>query len=190
MWRKTEPDDTQRPEARSPQPSSSTPSREPVRGSERATIGPSIAIQGDVTGEEDLVIQGRVEGKVDLKQHSVTVGKNGRVRADVYGRTITIEGEVQGNLYGEEQIVVRQSGRVEGNITAPRVTLEDGARFKGSIDMETQKGRSTGSTKPDTKAETKPSTGAGTPGTGTSATGGSGTLPGLAADKGDKGSSS
>jgi cytoskeletal protein CcmA (bactofilin family) len=167
-----------------------------VRGSERATIGPSIAIQGDVTGEEDLVIQGRVDGKVDLKQHSVTVGKNGRVRADVYGRTITIEGEVQGNLYGEEQIVVRQSGRVEGNITAPRVTLEDGARFKGSIDMETQKmetqkmetqkGRPAGSAKGDTPPETQPET---KPSTGAVGSGGSGTLPGLASDKGDKGSS-
>ena len=64
---------------------------------ENATIGPSISIKGDLTGEEDLVIQGRVEGKVDLKQNSVTIGKNGRVKADIYGKLVTIEGEVLGN---------------------------------------------------------------------------------------------
>jgi cytoskeletal protein CcmA (bactofilin family) len=105
------------------------------RASERAIIGPSIAIKGDVTGEEDLLIQGRIEGKVDLKQHSVTIGSNGRIKADVHGRTVTVEGEVEGDLHGEEQIVVRRSGRVRGNVVAPRVTIEDGAVFQGSIDM-------------------------------------------------------
>ena len=108
----------------------------PRRTSERATIGPSIFIKGDLSGEEDLVIEGRVEGKVDLKQHNVTVGKNGRVKADVFGRVVTVEGEVDGNVFAQEQAIVRQSGAVRGNITSPRVILEDGSRFKGSIDME------------------------------------------------------
>src|SRR6059036_1455782 len=111
----------------------STPT-EPRR--EGATIGPSITIKGDLSGDEDLMIQGRVEGKIDLKQNNITIGKNGRVKADVYGKVICIEGEVEGNLYGHDQIVVRNSGNVRGNITAPRVALEDGSRFKGSIDME------------------------------------------------------
>ncbi|HTQ81189.1 MAG TPA: polymer-forming cytoskeletal protein [Thermoanaerobaculia bacterium] len=115
----------------------STPATtDPPRRSERATIGPSIFIKGDLAGEEDLVIEGRVEGKVDLKQHNLTIGKNGRVKADVFGRVITVEGEVDGNVYAQEQAVLRQSGAVRGNITSPRVTLEDGSRFKGSIDME------------------------------------------------------
>jgi cytoskeletal protein CcmA (bactofilin family) len=112
----------------------------PRRSGERATIGPSIYIKGDLAGEEDLVIEGRVEGRVDLKQHNVTIGKNGRVRADVFGRVVNVEGEVDGNVFAQEQAVLRQSGAVRGNITSPRVTLEDGSRFKGSIDMEPKDG--------------------------------------------------
>lgn len=98
-------------------------------------IGPTILIKGDLTGEEDLIIDGRVEGRVELRKHNITVGKNGRVKADLYGKVITVEGEVHGNLYGDEQLVLRQSSTVRGNILAPRVVLEDGANFKGSIDM-------------------------------------------------------
>ena len=102
---------------------------------EQPMIGPSICIKGDLSGQEDLIIEGRVEGTIELRQHNVTVGKKGKVKADIYGKTITIEGEVQGNLYGEEQLVLRQTSTVRGNITAPRVSLEDGSNFKGSIDM-------------------------------------------------------
>jgi cytoskeletal protein CcmA (bactofilin family) len=119
-------------------PPAAVPTSEPpaARRSERATIGPSILIKGDLAGEEDLVIEGRVEGRVDLKQNNVTIGKNGKVRADVFGKVVTVEGEVDGNVFAIEQAVLRQSGAVRGNITSPRVTLEDGSRFKGSIDME------------------------------------------------------
>jgi cytoskeletal protein CcmA (bactofilin family) len=106
------------------------------RSGDRAVIGPSITIKGDVTGEEDLVIQGRVEGKVDLAQHHVTVGANGRIKANIVGRSVTVEGEVDGDLRADEQIAIRKSGKVRGNISAPRVIIEDGATFKGSIDME------------------------------------------------------
>lgn len=128
-----EPTPSPRPAAPAPAPSAAEP---PRRASERATIGPSIFIKGDLTGDEDLVIEGRVEGKVDLKQNNVTVGRNGRVRADVFGRIVTIEGEVDGNVFAQEQAILRQSGAIRGNIAAPRVILEDGSRFKGSIDME------------------------------------------------------
>ena len=121
--------------AAAPAPAPSNAPSEPRRG-ERATIGPSIFIVGDLTGDEDLVIEGRVEGKVDLKQNNVTIGKNGRVRADVFGRVVTVEGEVDGNVFAQEQAILRQSGAIRGNITSPRVVLEDGSRFKGSIDME------------------------------------------------------
>ncbi len=117
-------------------PSPGSNQGEPHR--EAAVIGPSILIKGDLMGEEDLVIQGRIEGKVDFKQNSVTIAKNGRVKADVYGKLVTIEGEVEGKLFGQDQIVVRSSGSVRGNISAPRVLIEDGARFKGSIDMESK----------------------------------------------------
>jgi cytoskeletal protein CcmA (bactofilin family) len=120
-----------------PSPTSTTTAPEPQRRpSDRATIGPSIFIKGDLTGDEDLVIEGRVEGKVDLKQNNVTVGRNGKVKADVSGRIVTIEGEVDGNVFAQEQAILRQSGAIRGNISAPRVVLEDGSRFKGSVDME------------------------------------------------------
>ncbi len=103
--------------------------------SSRATIGSSITIRGDVTGDEDLLIQGRVDGSVDLKQHSVTVGREGQVKANIAGRVIAIEGRVEGNLKADEQVILRASAVVQGDITAPRVVLEDGARFRGGIDM-------------------------------------------------------
>ena len=139
MWKKTESEETQ-------QSSSSEPKRNPGPATkEPAIIGSSIFIRGDVTGSEDLMIHGRVEGKIDLKQHNVTVGKNGRVKADIVGKIISIEGEVEGNVYGEDKIIIRRSGTIRGNITAPRVNLEDGSKFKGSIDMdspsETPKGK-------------------------------------------------
>ncbi|HLA75445.1 MAG TPA: polymer-forming cytoskeletal protein [Gammaproteobacteria bacterium] len=103
---------------------------------ERAIIGPSITIKGELSGDEDLIIEGRVEGKIDLKQHKITIGKKGVVRADMHAKMISVEGEVQGTLSGEEQVVLCKSSSVRGDIIAPRVTLEDGAKFKGSIDME------------------------------------------------------
>ena len=133
MWKKSE-DQPQSPNVQptAPAPAASRPG--PI-----ATLGPSIVIKGDLTGEEDLVIQGRVEGEIRLTKNSVTVGKNGRVRADIYGNRVHVEGEVRGNLYGDQEIVIRASGRVQGNLTSPRVTLENGSKFKGSIDMEPAK---------------------------------------------------
>lgn len=130
MWKKNEP------EPAPSRPINPLPPGKPAPRGELATIGPSIRVKGDLTGKEDLLVHGRIEGKIVLKQHNVTVGKSGRVKADIHGNSIRIEGEVQGNLYGKQDIVIRASGRVQGNLTAPRVTLENGSRFKGSIDME------------------------------------------------------
>ena len=118
-------------------PNAPAPSSGPARSSSRlATLGPSITINGKLSGDEDLLIEGHVEGEISLKQNSVTVGRSGVVKADVYSKNICIEGEVHGNLFGDDQVVIRQSGKVFGNLTAPRVTLEDGAKFRGTIDME------------------------------------------------------
>ena len=117
------------------------PAPMPAMGSKtvvHAVIGPSIVVKGELSGEEDVLIQGRVEGEVDLGQNNLIVGKEGFAKANVRARTITIEGEVEGDLFGEERVIIRQSGNIRGNINAPRVSLEDGARFKGSIDMEPQ----------------------------------------------------
>lgn len=99
-------------------------------------IGPSITIKGEVSGEEDLLIQGKVEGTISLKDQEVSVGQSGEVTADVNARVVKIEGKVTGDISGTEKVVISQSGNVRGNIVAPRVTLEDGAIFKGSIDMD------------------------------------------------------
>lgn len=99
-------------------------------------IGPSIKIKGEVTGDEDLLIQGTVEGSVDLSEHEVTVGQSGQVAADITAKSIRIDGSVTGDINGNENVVISKSGNVRGNIVAPRVTLEDGAIFKGSIDMD------------------------------------------------------
>ncbi|MDH4270404.1 MAG: polymer-forming cytoskeletal protein, partial [Candidatus Aminicenantes bacterium] len=118
-----------------PPPQPSVPRSQPPPGKDRALIGPSIEIKGSLSGGEDLLVEGRVEGKIELAQHSVTIGTNGRIKADIQGRNIIVMGEVEGNIVGSEQIVLRQSSTVQGNLVAPRVSLEDGANFKGSVDM-------------------------------------------------------
>ncbi len=132
MFKKSEPP------SESPKPTAAVADRpKPADGArEIATIGPSISIQGDLAGEEDLMIQGNVEGTITLKQNLLTIGKDGKVNATINARVLMVEGHVEGDLKGEEQVVLKKSADVRGNISAPRVTVEDGARFKGSIDME------------------------------------------------------
>ncbi len=121
-------------------PVSVTPQRA-AAAKEAATIGPSIRINGDLSGEEDLVVQGQVEGTITLKQNALRVGKEGHVSATVRARVIDVEGRVEGDVIGDEQVVLHRSANVQGNISAPRVTLEDGCRFKGSIDMDSIDGQ-------------------------------------------------
>jgi cytoskeletal protein CcmA (bactofilin family) len=137
MWKKSESEEAGAPEVSPPRPPAGAPGADrPPRGvREAAVIGPSITIRGDVTGDEDLTIQGRIEGTVTLKQHNVSVGPEGRVEASIFARSVVVEGEVKGDLHGEEQVVLRKTARVQGNVQAPRVMVEDGARFRGGIDM-------------------------------------------------------
>jgi cytoskeletal protein CcmA (bactofilin family) len=124
-------------------PFAATPSTGPVERRDAAAVGASISIVGDVTGDEDLTILGRIEGKVDLPQHVVNVGQSGRVKADIRARVISVAGEVRGNLVAGEQILIRKTATMLGNLTAPRVGLEDGCSFRGSVEMESMpdKGR-------------------------------------------------
>ncbi|HUD97748.1 MAG TPA: polymer-forming cytoskeletal protein [Woeseiaceae bacterium] len=103
---------------------------------ECAVIGRSIEINGDVRGNEDLRIEGDVSGTVELRNSNLTIGKEGKVRADVYAKSIMVDGTTEGDLYASERIVVHISAHVRGNITAPKVGIEEGAKFKGSIEMD------------------------------------------------------
>lgn len=144
-------DDTQKGETASAtrqKPATSTTSQ----SRQLATIGPSIHIKGELTGEEGLIIDGQVEGTINLKNNDLIIARNGQIHANVYAKSITIEGKLQGDLNGKEKVIIRASGDVLGNIISPRVVLEDGARFKGSIDMQGNE-----ATRPEKKTE--PTTG-------------------------------
>jgi cytoskeletal protein CcmA (bactofilin family) len=104
-----------------------------------ASIGPSIHFKGELTGEEGLIIDGKVEGTIDLKGNQLIIGTNGDIKADVYAQTIIVNGSLTGELHGKEKVHISKTGKVNGNIIAPRVSLEDGAKFKGSIDMSETK---------------------------------------------------
>lgn len=178
-----------------PAPTPQRPRSESRSGGGKAVIGASISIHGDITGDEDLEVQGKVEGKIELRQHQVSIGESGRLKADVFARSLRVEGHVNGNLQGEEQITVTQTGKVEGNLTAPRVTLEDGCRFKGSIDMEPRQspkgsGRGSGATSGASSSSSSSRTSGG-PGSGGSGSGGSSSGSSGSGDSGgDSGSSS
>ena len=151
MWKK---DEMPAPAPATPRPEEKTPRPESPKAAtstgERATIGPSITIRGEVSGDEDLLIQGRVDGSVDLKLQSVTVGREGRVKANITSRVIIVEGEVEGDLLAEEQIILRSTSKVQGDITAPRVVLEDGASFRGGVEMgdSSEQGKRAGGSPP------------------------------------------
>lgn len=107
--------------------------------SQLASIGPSIHFKGELTGEEGLIIDGKVEGTIDLKGNQLIIGNNGEIKADVYAQTIIVNGSLTGELHGKEKVHISKTGKVNGNIFSPRVSLEDGAKFKGSIDMSETK---------------------------------------------------
>ena len=98
-------------------------------------IGAKVKVTGDIESSEDLLIEGEVNGTVKLAENELVIGNSGRVHANIEAKTIRIEGEVQGDIVGQERVVITTTGNVQGNVSSPRVMLEDGGRFKGSIDM-------------------------------------------------------
>ncbi len=106
------------------------------KSSDVAVIGSSIQINGDLRGDEDLRIEGDVSGTVNLRNSALTIGKEGKVKAGVYAKSIAVDGETTGDLYATERVSVHVNARVQGNIIAPRVSIEEGAHFKGSIEMD------------------------------------------------------
>ncbi|MGD0427433.1 MAG: polymer-forming cytoskeletal protein [Candidatus Acidiferrales bacterium] len=101
-----------------------------------ATLGPGLTVKGQISGEEDLQIDGKVEGPISLKGQRLTVGQNGEIVSDVHAREVIVYGKVRGNLFAEDRIEVKKDGSVVGNITGGRVLIEDGAYLKGQIEIE------------------------------------------------------
>ena len=106
-------------------------------------VGKSVVIKGEVNGSEDLTIEGQVDCKIELRQHMLTIGPNGRITAEVFAKSVVILGAVVGNVTATEKVNIRESGSVDGDITAPRVAIAEGAHFRGNVDMSTKKPTST-----------------------------------------------
>ena len=136
LKQKTEPDPVPAPIVRAPVHPDPEPARERIMVDKIVNIGQSIQIKGELTGNEDLTIEGKVDGKVFLKDHNLTVGSNGRITAEIHAKTVVVVGEVVGNITADDKVEVAPTGSMKGDIIAPRVVLADGARFKGSIDMD------------------------------------------------------
>jgi cytoskeletal protein CcmA (bactofilin family) len=107
----------------------------PVKSLEQASIGKSLVIKGEVTGSEELYIDGRVEGSINLSGNRVTIGKNGAVAANISAREIVILGKVRGNLTASDRVDIRSEGSLTGDVLTQRISIEDGAFFKGGIDI-------------------------------------------------------
>lgn len=146
MWgRKDEPTPTPAPAPRSPEPAPVRPVARPATPSPsspgisvsrgQATIGKSLKIKGTITGAEDLYVDGQVEGTIRLEHNSLTVGPNGDVNADVFAKDIIIEGKVTGNVSAGDRIDIRKTGSLSGDLSAARIAIEDGAVFRGSVDI-------------------------------------------------------
>jgi cytoskeletal protein CcmA (bactofilin family) len=99
-------------------------------------IGKSVVIKGELSGSEDLTLEGQAEGRIDLKDNVLTIGPNGKIKAEIFAKAVVVLGEVVGNVTATEKVDIRDHGSVEGDISAPRVAIAEGAHFRGSVDMQ------------------------------------------------------
>jgi cytoskeletal protein CcmA (bactofilin family) len=103
---------------------------------DNVNIGKSVVIKGELNGSEDLTIEGQVEGTIQLKEHVLTIGANGRIKAQIFAKAVIVFGEVTGNVTASEKVDIRDNGSVDGDIISPRVAIAEGAHFRGSVDMQ------------------------------------------------------
>jgi cytoskeletal protein CcmA (bactofilin family) len=115
---------------------------------EVAHIGKSVVVRGELSGSENLYVDGEVEGSIELRDHHLTIGPHGRVRASVNAREVVVHGELNGNVHGSERVELKKSAVLAGDIVTQRIVIEDGAVFKGSIDTQRE------TAKPEPKRET------------------------------------
>src|SRR5512143_17203 len=104
-------------------------------------IGKSVIIKGELAGSEDLTVEGHVEGKIELKDHVLTIGPNGKIKSQVFAKSVIVLGEVNGNVTASEKVDIRDGGSVDGDIISPRVAIAEGAHFRGSVDMQRKGGQ-------------------------------------------------
>jgi cytoskeletal protein CcmA (bactofilin family) len=143
MWKRDEGVKGSQPAPTAPapvhQPVSTAPIPQPEsRRIERdvVNIGKSVVIKGELNGSEDLTIEGHVEGKIELKDHVLTIGPNGKIKAAVHAKSVIVLGEVNGNVTATEKVDIRDGGSVDGDIVSPRVAIAEGAHFRGTVDMQ------------------------------------------------------
>src|SRR6476661_7053163 len=103
-------------------------------------IGKSVVIEGELQGGDDLTIEGHVEGTIQLREHVLTIGPNGRIKAQVFAKSVIVLGEVTGNVTASDKVDIRDAGSVDGDIISPRVAIAEGAHFRGSVDMQRKSG--------------------------------------------------
>jgi cytoskeletal protein CcmA (bactofilin family) len=118
------------------------PRPEPSHNQEKdiVNIGKSVVIKGELNGSEDLTIEGHVEGTIQLRDHVLTIGPNGRIKAQVFAKSVVVLGEMTGNVTASDKVDIRDNGSVDGDIVAPRVAIAEGAHFRGSVDMQRKGG--------------------------------------------------
>jgi cytoskeletal protein CcmA (bactofilin family) len=122
------------------------PRRQQMTEGDVVNIGKSVVIKGELNGSEDLTVEGHVEGKIELRDHVLTIGPNGKIKAQVFAKAVIVLGEVTGNVTATEKVDIRDGGSVDGDIISPRVAIAEGAHFRGSVDMQ-RKGAQPGPSK-------------------------------------------
>jgi cytoskeletal protein CcmA (bactofilin family) len=141
---------TPEPPRATPQPAPVEAPRQPQAVSgEQATIGKGLFIKGEITGSESLYIDGKVEGSLNLPGNRVTVGRNGQVSANITAREIVVLGKVRGNVSATDRVDIRAEGSLNGDVAAARISIEDGAFFKGGIDIRKPDAKSAAASAPE-----------------------------------------
>ncbi len=125
-------------------PAHPEPRRQQMMERDVVNIGKSVVIKGELNGSEDLTVEGHVEGKIELRDHVLTIGPNGKIKAQVFAKAVIVLGEVNGNVTASEKVDIRDGGSVDGDIISPRVAIAEGAHFRGSVDMQRKGGQPQG----------------------------------------------
>jgi len=151
MWKPSQPGNTnltptpEPPPPPPPAPAFEPPGRTPPPTGDQATIGKGLFIKGEITGSESLFVDGKVEGSITLPGNRVTVGRNGQVAANITAREIVVLGKVRGNVAASDRVDIRAEGALTGDVAAARISIEDGAFFKGGIDIRKPEAKLAGS---------------------------------------------